>query len=104
MTSRSRIFKICLTRQPREGELRNLDADLAVPVEDVDRVNVVADDHVGRGGNEVVSERLGHKGEGAGDSEVAFNYLELVVLGDQLHVERAGHKQLHRDLKKSRKS
>ena len=38
-------------------------------------------------GNKVNIEGLGDEGEGARDTEVALNDLQLVVLGDQLKVE-----------------
>ena len=75
-----------------EGELGDLDPDPALAaVQDLDGLDLVADDDVGGGRDEVESERLGDKGEGARDAQVALDHLQVVVLGDQLHVEGARH-------------
>ena len=73
-----------------EGELGDLDPDPALAaVQDLDWLDFVADDDVCGRGDEVESERFGHEGEGARHAEVALDHLQVVVLGDQLHVEGA---------------
>ena len=49
-------------------------------------------------GYEVKVEGFGHEGEGPGDTKVALYHFQLVVLGDQLHVEGAGHAESAADL------
>ena len=71
-------------------------------MKDVNRLDLVAHNHIGGSRDEVVAERLGHEREGSRDAEVALNDLEIIVLGDQLHVEGARDKEgfgnLGRDL------
>ena len=71
-----------------EGELWDLDPDPALAaVQHLDGLDVVADDDVGGRRDEVEAERLGDEGEGARHAQVALDHLQVVVLGDQLHVE-----------------
>ena len=60
---------------------------------DIHGLHLVADDHVGGGRDEVVPQRLRDERERAGNSEVALNDLEIIVLGDELHVEGSGDEE-----------
>lgn len=68
--------------QARERELRHLDAHPSAAAEDVDPLDVLADDDSRRHGDKVVVQRLGDEWKGAGDSDVAFDHLQVVVLAD----------------------
>mmetsp|Transcript_7284 Transcript_7284/g.23990 ORF Transcript_7284/g.23990 Transcript_7284/m.23990 type:complete len:641 (-) Transcript_7284:2227-4149(-) len=85
--------------EPREGEHGCLDADvLVVEQRDAHRGRVVADHHLGRELDEVGLERLGREGEGARRAHVRLDHLDLVILCEQLQVERAADLELGRDL------
>mmetsp|Transcript_32322 Transcript_32322/g.72942 ORF Transcript_32322/g.72942 Transcript_32322/m.72942 type:complete len:353 (-) Transcript_32322:3441-4499(-) len=76
--------------QPREGEHGGLDANvLEVEQRDLRGRAVRAHHHAGREIDEVDLERLGHEGEGARRSDVGFDDLDVVVLREELDVERA---------------
>ena len=40
-----------------------------------------------------MAQSFGDEGEGSGDAKVALDNLELIVLGDELHVEGTGDDQ-----------
>lgn len=47
------------------------------------RLHLLTHNSLSRHGNKVHAERLGYEGEGAGDSDVALDHLQLVVLAEK---------------------
>mmetsp|Transcript_17643 Transcript_17643/g.35857 ORF Transcript_17643/g.35857 Transcript_17643/m.35857 type:complete len:413 (-) Transcript_17643:174-1412(-) len=86
-------------RQPLEGEHRRLDTRVVRRLLGVASVDLLVANHrPGRELDEVEAEHLGGEGEGAAGAQVGLDHLDLAALGDELHVERAGHLQRLRHL------
>eukprot|EP00962_Isochrysis_galbana_P040190 scaffold14529_cov117-Isochrysis_galbana.AAC.11 len=76
--------------EPLEGEHRHLDADVVFRRLHVHWLDLGADHRLGGHLDEVDPEHLGREGARARRAQVALNHLDLAVLCDELHVERAG--------------
>ena len=84
-------------RQPTKRELWHFDTDPPNAHDAVDHGRTQAHGHLSGHRDEVVVQRFAHKRKRAGHTQIALDHFELVVLGDQLQIERAVDLESGRD-------
>ena len=76
--------------EAREGELGGLDAHVSEPASvDVHRLGMLPQHHLRGEFYEINLQNLGHEGEASGGPQVALDDTDMVVVGQELDIERA---------------